>query len=490
MAETAVTEIPHATGGTTGPIVNVQRFINEQRFSGFQWLIFAMCFVIVLLDGFDTAAIGFIAPSLLTEWHLTRPALSPVLSAALFGLACGALAAGPLSDHLGRRALLIGAVLVFGCACVASAFSTSLTQLTVLRFLTGLGLGAAMPNAATMMSEFCPDRRRATIVNLMFCGFPLGAAVGGFFAAWLIPHFGWRSVLIVGGGAPLLLVVALSLWLPESVRHMVAHRYASARIAATLNRIAGTGSITSRHAHPAMGRDDRTRATDALSAASIFVMTETATPTDGRGGLRLVLSRHYLLGSVMLWLAYFMGLVIFYASINWMPLLFKEAGLGQQRAALISALFPLGGVGAVLCGVLMDKFNATRIIAACYALTAVSMYCIGKALGNVGLLTVAVFAAGVLMNTAQSSMPALAAAFYPTQGRATGIAWMLGIGRFGGIAGSFLVAELARQQFTISGIYAVVAIAGVLSCLALLIKEAVARGGALPPLAKSESLGH
>src|SRR5471032_224683 len=156
------------------PSVDVQTFINEHPFGAFQWLIFAMCFVIVLLDGFDTAAIGFIAPSLITEWNISRPALAPVLSAALFGLAFGALLAGPLSDRLGRRVLLITSVVIFGVACLASAFSGDLTHLTILRFITGLGLGAAMPNAVTIMSEFCPDRRRATLINLMFCGFPLG----------------------------------------------------------------------------------------------------------------------------------------------------------------------------------------------------------------------------------------------------------------------------------------------------------------------------
>src|SRR3984957_8200884 len=166
-----------------------------------------------------------------------------------------------------------------------------------------------------------------------------------------------------------------------------------------------------------------------------------------------------------------MGLVIFYASINWMPILLKEAGLSAQRATLISALFPLGGVGAVLCGVLMDRFNPNRIIGACYALTAISVYCIGHAVGNISLLIVVVFAAGVLMNTAQSSMPALAASFYPTQGRGTGVAWMLGIGRFGGIGGSLLVAELARRHFSFAGIFAVVAIAGLISCAALIVKQ-------------------
>jgi AAHS family 4-hydroxybenzoate transporter-like MFS transporter len=183
-----------------------------------------------------------------------------------------------------------------------------------------------------------------------------------------------------------------------------------------------------------------------------------------------------------------LGLVIFYASINWMPILLKDAGLAPKSATLI-ALFPLGGVGAVLCGVLMDRFNANRVIAVCYALTAISVYAIGQAAGNVGLLVLVVFVAGVLMNTAQSSMPALAAAFYRPR------AWHgrrmdAGRGRFGGIAGSFLVAELTRRHFSFASVFATIAVAGLLACVALLIKQMARPHGAAQPAGKVESLGH
>jgi len=428
--------------------VDVQSFLNEHRFSGFQWMIFGLCFVIVLLDGFDTAAIGFIAPSLVKEWGVTRPALGPVLSAALFGLAAGALSSGPLADWLGRKMLLVASVLVFGIACLGSSFSQSLEQLTALRFLTGLGLGAAMPNAVTLMSEYCPDRLRSTLTNAMFCGFPLGAAFGGFLAAWLIPQFGWRSVLALGGVTPLVLALAMLAMLPESVRFMVARARPVEKIRATLARVSAS----------------------AASAAS-FTLSESRPSTSGKAGIALVLSRQYLVGSVMLWLAYFMGLVIFYALINWMPILFKDAGVEPRSATLIAALFPLGGCGAVLFGWLMDRFDGNRIIALGYLITAALIWLIGQAAGNVGSLVAVVFLGGAFMNTAQSSLPALAAAFYPTAGRATGVSWMLGFGRFGGIAGSFLVAELSRRQFTFAGIFTVVAVPGVIAALALVVKR-------------------
>lgn len=429
--------------------VHVQNFLDTQPFSRFQWQIFALCFLTVLLDGFDTGAVGFVAPSLMKEWSVEKPALAPVLSGALFGLAAGALLAGPLADRLGRKRVLTVSVAVFGIASLACAFADSLTQLTSMRFVTGLGLGAAMPNAVTLMNEFCPARSRALLTNAMFCGFPLGAALGGFLAAWMIPTWGFRSVFILGGVTPILLSVVAARALPESVRYLIARRAPLSAIREVLARVS-----------PAINSAEKLLSTDSLPPA--------AAPG---GGLRVVLSRGYVIGSLALWLAYFMGLVIFYALINWMPILLRDAGLSPQRATLVSALFPLGGVGAVFAGFLMDRFNANRVVAAAYALTALTVYAVGQSVSSVGALVTAVFVAGTMMNTAQSSLPSLAAAFYPTQGRATGVAWMMGIGRFGGIFGSFLVAELSRAQLGFGEIFTVVAVPGLLAAAALLIKQ-------------------
>lgn len=179
--------------------INVEDFLNNRSFGRFHWLVFGLCAVVVILDGFDTAAIGYIAPSLISEWHIGKPDLAPVLSAALFGLALGALAAGPLADQLGRKGVLVAAIAIMGVASLFASSSNSLTVLTIWRFITGLGLGAAMPNAVTLMSEYCPRNVRALVTNAMFCGFPLGASFGGFMAAWMIPNYGWRSVLALGG---------------------------------------------------------------------------------------------------------------------------------------------------------------------------------------------------------------------------------------------------------------------------------------------------
>jgi AAHS family 4-hydroxybenzoate transporter-like MFS transporter len=449
-------------------VLDVQGFLDEQPFSAMQRIIFALCFVIVLLDGFDTAAIGYIAPSLITEWGVSRPALAPVLSAALFGLAAGALLSGPVADRFGRKLVLTTSVLVFGAASLMSAWADTLNHLVIWRFVTGLGLGAAMPNAVTLMSEFCSEKRRAVLVNAMFCGFPLGAAFGGFLAAWMIPAWGWRSVLVLGGLTPLVLALLLLVLLPESVRYMVMKKYPAKRIRAVLSRIS-----------------------PAADNATSFVLLEKAPAAGQASGARLVLSRAYLVGSVMLWVAYFMGLVIFYALINWMPVLFGDAGLAPRTASLISALFPLGGIGAVFFGWLMDRYNGNKIIATGFVLTSVSVALVGLVAGNLVTLVATVFLAGVLMNTAQSSLPALAAGFYPTEGRATGVGWMLGLGRFGGIAGSFLVAQLAAMHLPLENIFMVVAIPGLISAAALVVKQMAHPQAARVPSARPGAvLGH
>ncbi len=438
---------------TQNRALDVQQFIDDNKFSRFQWLVFAVSFLVILLDGFDTAAIGYIAPSLLKEWGIAKPQLAPVLSAALAGLAVGAVLIGPFADRFGRKYLLTGAVALFGVASLASTTSGSLDELVIWRFVTGLGLGAAMPLAVTLASEFAPTRRRAVLTSAMFTGFPLGAALGGFLAAWMIPHWGWRSVLELGGALPIVLALFMLFALPESVRYLVARGAPVERIRAVLARISAS-----------IGKAER------------FVLGETVVAKvandQGKSGVALILSRSYIVGSAMLWLTYGMGIVIFYALINWMPILLKDAGLEPQTALLVTSLFPLGGVGAIAFGLLMDKFNANRVIMIGYLITAACVYAIGQVAGNLGWLVVMVFVGGAVMNTTQTSMPALAAAFYPTAGRATGVAWMMAIGRIGAVAAPFLVAELQRRHFDFAQIFAVLAIPGVIAAIALFVKNA------------------
>ena len=150
--------------------LDVQAFLDEQRFSRFHILLFVLCFLIIALDGMDTGAMGYIAPSLIQDWQLSRAALGPVLSATLVGIGIGAMVVSPIADRIGRKRVLIGAVFAFGVCSVAAAFAQSLEMLAALRLLTGIGLGAAVPNTVALMAEYAPTRIRGTVVNAMLVG--------------------------------------------------------------------------------------------------------------------------------------------------------------------------------------------------------------------------------------------------------------------------------------------------------------------------------
>jgi AAHS family 4-hydroxybenzoate transporter-like MFS transporter len=434
--------------------VDVQAFIDEQRFSPFQWAILVLCFLVVAADGFDTAAVGFIAPSLVQQWGIARSSLGPVMSAALVGLGIGALAAGPFADRIGRKTVLVLSVFFFGIWSLAAARATSIESLTLLRFFTGLGLGAAMPNAVTLMSEYAPARIRAVAVNAMFCGFSCGLAIGGLASAWLIPHFGWPSVLVAGGVGPIALTVLLILLLPESVQFLAVRKNADQRIARILQRIAP---------HPGLdecrfvARDDRAgNASGARERSGAGARTQWA--------LAVVLSSRYRFGTLMLWLAYFMGLLIYYLLTNWLPTLFKDTGFSGEKAALMTSLFPLGGVaGNLSVGWIMDRFVGHRVVALTYVLVGALVLLVGQGVGHQLWLGTLIFLTGTVATSAVTSMSALAASFYPTRARATGVAWMLGVGRIGGVAGALVGAALMGLGWQFGAVFSLLCVPAVIA---------------------------
>ncbi|KAI3602702.1 4-hydroxybenzoate transporter (plasmid) [Cupriavidus necator H850] len=426
--------------------LDVQQFIDAERFSPCQWLILILCFLVVAADGYDTAVIGFIAPSLVKDWGVDRSALGPVMSAALVGLGVGALIAGPVADRLGRKAMLVLSVVCFGAWSLVAAHAQTIGELTALRFLTGLGLGAAMPNAVTLMSEYAPARLRGVAVNAMFCGFSCGVVAGGVASAWLIPHAGWQSVLTVGGIAPIVLAVPLALLLPESVQFLAVRPGKQAQIARILKRIAPQAQLN----------DLR------------FVGAQTQESTQGQYALAIILSGHYLRRTLMLWIAYFMGLLIYYLLASWMPMLFKDAGFSDKFAALMTSLFPLGGVLGNLCaGWLMDRFNANRTIVGTYLLAGVLVLIVGRFVGSPMLLGALIFVSGMAITAAVVSMSAYAASLYPTEGRATGVAWMLGVGRVGGVASAFVGAALVGLGWSFGEVFGLLAVPAVAAAFAL-----------------------
>ncbi|AKT31315.1 MFS transporter [Pseudomonas syringae pv. actinidiae] len=444
-----------ASGPATGTL-DVQAFINAQPLSGYQWRIVALCFLIVFLDGLDTAAMGFIAPALSQEWGIDRASLGPVMSAALIGMVFGALGSGPLADRFGRKVVLVVAVFLFGIFSLASAYSSNIDQLLVLRLLTGLGLGAAMPNATTLLSEYTPERLKSLLVTSMFCGFNLGMACGGFVSAKLIPSMGWHSLLMLGGILPLVLAVVLMVWLPESARFLVVRNRGAEQIRKVLAPIAPK----------------------AVAGVTAFTVPEQKT-VSSRNVLKVIFSGTYSAGTLLLWLTYFMGLVIVYLLTSWLPTLMRDSGASMEQSAFIGALFQFGGVlSAVGVGWAMDRYNPHKVIGFAYALAGVFAYLVGQSLGNVAVLATLVLLAGMCINGAQSAMPSLAARFYPTQGRATGVSWMLGIGRFGAILGAWAGATLLGLGWNFEQVLTALVIPAALAALAILIKGWVSHSDA------------
>ncbi len=252
-----------------------------------------------------------------------------------------------------------------------------------------------MPNAVTLLSEYCPARKRAMIVNTMYCGFPLGAAAGGFFAAWIIPEHGWRTALLWCGLVPLALGVLMIFFMPRSAVYLAAKQKPAAQIRRLLLRINPNADL------------DNARFSAEVPQPSAA----------GQGSpIGMVLGAHFRAGSVLLWLSYFFGLIIFYALINWLPILFKEANMSAELGARVSGLFALGGLGAVASGYLMDKFNGNKLVALLALLSAASVALIGWAMAQgVAALAGVILFAGVVYNTMQASLPALAAQFYPVE---------------------------------------------------------------------------
>lgn len=432
----------------SAPAINVKAFIDERPVTAYQWLLVALCFLVVAADGMDVAIMGFVAPSILQEWGLSRPAFGLVMSAAPLGLVVGALAAGPSADRFGRKAVLIASVALFGAFTLVTAQTRSPEAMAFWRFMTGVGLGAAMPNTTTLLSEYAPRRRRALMVTIMFTGFNLGSALVGFAAGALIPSHGWRSVLLLGGVVPLALVPLLMLLLPESARLMVVRGMPAERVAATLRRVCGA----------------------TFSGGERFVSGEAPLPARRPIGVLFAPGTRGM--TLALWLTYFMGLMVIYLLTGWLPTLMKDAGLPIATAANVTALFQIGGtVGAVLVGWLMDRSRPALVVSVAYLAGAVSVFALGQAGALSPMLAALVFVVGFFMSGAQTGLNAYAPHCYPTLARATGVSWMLGMGRFGSILGSAFGGALLGMGYGFGVVLGLLAVPATLAAVAMLLTQ-------------------
>ncbi len=398
---------------------HVPAFINEKPIGASQYIITLLCGLVMFLDGFDTQAISYMAPQIAKEWGLSREVLGPIFSSALTGLMVGYLFLSPLSDRFGHRRMMLVSTIAFAVTTLITAFATNVTELIVLRFVTGLFLGSAIPSAVALTGEYSPKRLRATFVLIIYCGFSLGFVAAGALAAWMLPLYGWRSLLWVGAVAPLTLAIFLFLFLHESLDFLVRTKARPHRIWHILRRV-----------DPALPeaapRSFTTEEKEVGSAVgSLF--------TSGR-----------TLGTVVLWIIFFLNLAEFYALQSWLPTILTNLHYPLTSVALATTLTTVGGIViAIVIGPAMDRLGPYRSLAVLYFCGVFFVALMGVALSQPEwVLLMATFFAGCCVSGGQKSVIALSAVFYPAPIRSTGVGWALGIGRVGGIGGPLLIGLL------------------------------------------------
>jgi AAHS family 4-hydroxybenzoate transporter-like MFS transporter len=410
--------------------IDLERLIDRSRLGPLQWRVLVLCGLVTLLDGYDLQAMASAIPTLAAEWAVAPESLRWVVTAALIGVAASALFLSPLGDYLGRRTLLIGSFALVAIAMFMSATADDATELFWWRFITGLGLGASVPNAFAMTAEYVPQARRASIVTLMACGLALGGALAGFLAPRLIELDGWRALFTFGGGAMALLLLPL-LALPESLRFLVARKAHPQRIGRLVERLDTAFRHSDEHRYVIAEEH-----AEKLSVMQLF--------GDGR-------SR----ATILLWIAFFLNLGLLYLLASWLPTLLKLHALSIDHSLRGSAMFQTGGIlGAIVLALAMRRWGAFRVLAVSYLVTVGALLLLASGQASLSLLFALVLITGSGIVGGQTALNALAATMYPTTARSTGVGWALGIGRFGAILAPLLGGALLAAGFSPTRVFA------------------------------------
>lgn len=397
--------------------IDAGALLDGGAWSRYQKLLTALAALAVIFDGLDIQILGFAIPALAREWYVQRSDFAPVLVIGLAGMALGSPLAGYCGDRFGRRTALMGCVALFGLGTLAAVFARGLVDLAVLRFLTGMGAGGALPNAGALAAEFAPLRWRPVAVKLTIVCVPLGGVLGGLIAARVMPAWGWRALYAIGGAAPLLLVLVLWWALPESPRFLAQRPAQWPQLARLLTRMG--------HATP--------------EGATFEDRTERA--GDGRAALRTLFGPGLARDTAGLWIAFFSCLGSVYLVFGWLPAMLSAHGLSLATSSSALAVYNFGGVLGVLAWAALMTWKGSRGpmlwgalagVASALALPAAPI----QARGDHTWLIAGLFVNGLLVNAVQTAMYALAAHVYPTRVRASGVAYAAAIGRVGAMLSS------------------------------------------------------
>lgn len=402
--------------------------IDSAPVSRLQIVAISLCVLVSVLDGFDTQALAFVAPSILQEWGISKFLLGLIFSATLLGAALGSSVGGILADKFGRRPLVIWMTLLFGLFTGACAIAADFEQLLTFRFIAGIGMGGVMPNMVALACEYAPARSRATITALTLWGFPMGAVLGGLASGALIGQFGWRSVFVLGAAAPLVLVLALAYRLPESLRFLAAREENRDKVVALLRRIAP----------------------ERADAVRLGVQRPHASQSSF-----MAIFRNGLLGTTLLIaLALFFSLILTYMLVSWVPALLTSAGMTVQQGILGSVALNFGGIfGSFLLSRWIDRDlrRGALILGGTYIAAAMSMLLIRAATGSPQMALGVLALCGFFHIGAQMTVAAFGAAQYPVLLRGTGVGFHQLVGRIGSLigptaAGAFLSAGYSSED--------------------------------------------
>ena len=422
--------------------INILSLVDQSRLGAFQWTIFFLCGLCLIMDGFDVQALGYVAPAIIREWKIPNSLMGPVFSAALLGVLGGSFLFSMLADRIGRRPVLIIASFYFAIVTLWTSRASSVNELLAIRFIAGFGLGAIMPNAMALAGEYSPSRIRVTVMMLVSNFFNVGAAIGGFIAAGMIPRFGWRSVFVFGGLVPLIISVLMIFLLPESLQFMVLRGGSRDTIVKWLSRIGvplPSGNVQF------VAHEEQKKG---VPVVNLF--------REGRG-----------LGTVMLWIINFMNLLNLYFLGSWLPTVVRDAGYTTAIAVLVGTSVQVGGaLGTIPNGWMIDRLGFRKVLTVIFGIATVSIALLGQPSLPLSMLFFAAFVSGWCVPGGQGGVNSLAAIYYPTYLRSTGIGASLGFGRIGAIIGPLAAGVLLGRGWAHSDLFLAAAVPALISAVA------------------------